>query len=90
MKTVDWEARCEKLRETGYACTGYSFKSCKFYADGTIVDIQDVLCLKKYIYDRGNGKKTAYLHYVDGVEIWDTNPALWQGWKLGYRMNAEQ
>lgn len=75
--------------ETGYNTAGYSLRECTFYADGNVVDIRKVKCAKCYIYDRGNGRKTAYLHYVDGVEIWDTNPALWKGWKLGYRMNAE-
>ena len=88
-KKVDWENHCEKLLETGYSCSGYNFKNCTFYADGTVTDIKDVLCVKMFLYDRGNGKKTAYLHYVDGVEIWDTNPKLWKGWKLGYRLNAE-
>lgn len=88
MKKVDWENRCERLRETGNACTGYNLKNCTFYNNGNVVDIKDVLCVKMYVYDRGGDRKTAYLHYIDGVEIWDTNPALWKGWKLGYRMSS--
>lgn len=87
---VDWNARCEKMKETGCACTGYNLKNCTFFSDGTIVDINDVLCMKLYVYDRGNGRKTAYVHYTNNVEIWDTMPGMWKGWKLGYRMYAEQ
>ena len=45
---------------------------------------------KRFIYDRGNGRKTAYLHYVDGMEIWERNPNLWKGWQLMVRVLGEQ
>lgn len=89
MKKVDWKEHCEKRKETGFSTAGYNLRNCTFYADGSIVDIKDVECLKMYIYDRGNGRKTAYLHYVDGVEIWDNDPVYGKGWKLGYRLQAE-
>lgn len=87
MMTIKREDRSAKLKETGHACSGYNLRDCLFHSNGNVVDIKDVKCMKMYVYDRGRDKKTAYLHYVDGVEIWDYNPALWKGWKLGYRMD---
>ena len=51
-----------------------------------IDDINDITSGKKYIYDRGNGWKTAVIHYHDGMEIWDTSPAFGKGWKCGFRL----
>ena len=79
-----------KLAETGYATAGYNLRKCTFYANGNVVDIKDVECAHKYIYDRGNGRKTAYLHYVDGMEIWELTPGLWKGWKLMHRTVGEK
>lgn len=44
----------------------------------------------QYTYDRGNGRKTTYIHYVDGMEIWELCPDLWKGWKLMHRFIAEK
>lgn len=55
----------------------------------TIDDIESVPCVKKYIYDRGNGRKTAFLHFVDGMQIYDLCPGLWHGWKLGLTIVGE-
>lgn len=42
-----------------------------------------------YLYERGNGRKTMYCHYVDGMEIWEYNPGLWKGWKLMHKIDGE-
>lgn len=42
-----------------------------------------------YVYDRGNGRRTVYVHYVDGLEVWEYNPNLWRGWKLMSRVIGE-
>lgn len=78
------------MKETGFATAGYNLKNCTFYANGNVTDINDVLCAHKYVYDRGNGRKTAYLHYVDGMEIWELTPGLWKGWKLMHRTVGEE
>ena len=48
-----------------------------------IKDITTRRCWKMYIYDsRYNpGCKEAYLHFVDGMEIWRYTPE-WGAWKL--------
>ena len=66
-------------------------KDAKYYPnDNTIADISDVLCAHKHIYDRGNGNKTAYCHYVDGLEIWEFSPECWHGWKLMHKIVSEK
>ena len=44
----------------------------------------------QFVYNRGSGRKTAYIHYIDGMEIWEYNPALWIGWKLCARFVGEK
>ena len=66
-------------------------KSAKLYAhDNTLVDIKDVICDDKYVYDRGNGNKSAYCHYDDGVEFWDAIPSRWRGWKLSQKLTGKR
>lgn len=62
----------------------------KYAADwNTIPDIESVPCTKKYIYDRGNGRKTAFLHYVDGIAVYEYCPGLWHGWKRMHTIIGE-
>ena len=75
-----------KNTESGFSTAGYNLKNCTFYENGNVIDIREVLCPHKYIYDRGNGRKTAYLHYIDGMEIWEFLPELWNGWKLMHQV----
>ena len=45
-------------------------------------DITSRRCLKMYIFNsRDIGCKDAYLHFVDGMEVWRYTPA-WGGWRL--------
>ena len=44
----------------------------------------------QFVYNRGGERKTAYIHYVDGMESWEYNPALWKGWKLCARFVGEK
>ena len=74
--------------ESGYNTIGYSTRNATFYDNGNVVDIRDVSCAHMYIYNRNNGRKTAYLHYIDGVEVWELTPALWRGWKKMYTLVA--
>ena len=76
-------------RETGYATAGCGLQDCEFYANGNVIDINKIRCAKKYIYTRGGDRKTALVHYVDGVEFWEYNPGLWKGWKLAHTITAE-
>lgn len=55
----------------------------------TVEDIESIPCARLYIYDRGNGRKTAFLHFVDGMQIYDLCPGLWHGWKLGHTIVGE-
>ena len=59
------------------------------YRPKYLADIESHPCGHKYIYDRGDGRKTAYLHYVDGMETWELYPKYWDGWKLMLRVDAE-
>ena len=52
------------------------------YKPEYIEDINDIVCANRYIYDRGYGRKTAYLHYVDGTMTYDYCPDQWRGWRL--------
>ena len=56
-----------------------------------IKDITKRPCLKMYIYDSkyGKGCKEAYLHFVDGMEVWRYTPQ-WDGWKLMNRFDGEK
>jgi hypothetical protein len=40
------------------------------------IDIENKPCSKKYIYSHSDGSKTAYLHYVDGMQVWEYIPRL--------------
>ena len=35
----------------------------------------------RHVYNHKDGSKTAYIHYVDGMEVWELNQKLWAGWK---------
>lgn len=78
-----------KLAETGHATAGYNLRNAKFYSNGNVVDINDIECAHRYVYSRGGDRKTAYLHYVDGVEIWEYNPAIRKGWELMFRHSED-
>lgn len=45
---------------------------------------------RTYIVDKKNGRKTAYIHFVDGLEIWEYCPDLWSGWKIVKRIIGEK
>jgi len=53
-------------------------------------DIHSIPCGHKYIYDRGDGRITAYLHWVDGMQIFEWNSSAWEGWRLMLYMEGEK
>lgn len=60
------------------------------YRPKYVDDIHEIPCARLVIYDRKSGNKTAFLHYVDGMEIYELCPKLWEGWKLMHRLIGEK
>lgn len=59
------------------------------YRPEYIEDINSIPCARRIIYDRKNGNKTAFLHYIDGMNIYELCPNLWKGWKLMHQFVGE-
>lgn len=55
-----------------------------------VEDLNEINYVNIYIYNRGNGRKTAYLHYTDGMMIYEQSPGLWKGWRLMLKLTGDR
>ena len=53
-------------------------------------DLHEINCVDRFIYEREPGWKVAYLHYSDGVIIYEQSPNHRKGWRLMHKHSGKR